>query len=51
MRLITSEAIGPVGVNVALVPHLKLFNQLLPIDAIEFVRQPRDPIKPGVQCL
>lgn len=49
VRLVESEQIGTIGVGEATVPHLKLFNNLLEIDEIEFVRQTQGTFKLGIQ--
>src|SRR5882724_10129280 len=49
IRLVESEAIGTVGVGEATVPHLKLFNRVLEIDEIEFVKQVQGTFKLGIE--
>jgi tryptophan 7-halogenase len=49
IRLVESEEIGTVGVGEGTVPHLKLFNNLLGIDDVEFVENTQGTFKLGVQ--
>jgi hypothetical protein len=49
ITLIESEDIGTVGVGEATVPHLRMFNDTLRIDEIEFVRAVRGTFKLGIQ--
>jgi tryptophan halogenase len=49
VRLIESEEIGIVGVGEATVPHLKIYNNILEIDEIEFVKKTRGTFKLGIQ--
>jgi len=49
IRLIESEEIGIVGVGEATVPHLKIFNNILEIDEIEFVKKVQGTFKLGIQ--
>ena len=49
IRLIESEEIGIVGVGESTVPHLKLFNNVLEINEIEFVKHTQATFKLGIQ--
>ena len=49
IELIESDDIGTVGVGEATVPHLRLFNDALQIDEVEFVRAVRGTFKLGIQ--
>ena len=49
VQLIESEEIGTIGVGEATVPHLKLFNNLLEIDEVEFVKTVKGTFKLGIQ--
>src|ERR1700730_17219140 len=49
VRLLESEEIGTVGVGGSAVPHLKLFNRVLEIDEIDFVKRTQGTFKLGIQ--
>jgi tryptophan halogenase len=49
ISLVESEDIGTVGVGEATVPHLRMFNDTLRIDEIDFVRAVRGTFKLGIQ--
>jgi len=49
IRLVESEAIGIIGVGEATVPHLKLYNRVLEVDEIEFIKQTQGTFKLGIE--
>jgi len=49
IRLVESEKIGTIGVGESTVPHLKLFNDLLGIDDVRFIKETRGTFKLGIQ--
>ena len=49
IRLIESEEIGIVGVGEATVPHLKIFNNILEFNEIDFVKKTQGTFKLGIQ--
>ncbi len=49
VHLVESEQIGTIGVGEATVPHLKLFNNMLQIDEVEFVKRTQGTFKLGIQ--
>jgi tryptophan halogenase len=49
IRLVESEAIGIIGVGEATVPHLKLYNRILEVDEIEFIKETQGTFKLGIE--
>lgn len=49
VRLVESEQIGTVGVGEATVPDLRLFNNMLQIDEVDFVKRTQGTFKLGIQ--
>jgi tryptophan 7-halogenase len=49
IELVESDDIGTVGVGEATVPHLRVFNDALQIDEVEFVRAVQGTFKLGIQ--